>query len=156
MTNNGLPLTSRFYLDARWRVIASLWLLSFPWSTINVMASIGHSGLNLYRDVLSLSGFTLMLEELLNFMQHLWVASSILSISLFPLCHRYSDISCSLDGQEDPGGEIIGLVIWNSLPLSVRHSSSLSSFKSELKTHLSSFAYWSVVFFLLILLTHHQ
>ena len=40
------------------------------------------------------------------------------------------------------------------LPLSVRHSSSLSSFKSKLKTHLSS-EYWSGVFFLLSLPTHH-
>ena len=36
-------------------------------------------------------------------------------------------------------------MIWNSLPLSVRHSSSLSSFKSKLKTHFFSSAYWSVV-----------
>ena len=46
--------------------------------------------------------------------------------------------------------QYIGPVIWNSLPLSVssvRHSSSLSSFKSKLKTHLFSSAYWSVVFF---------
>ena len=34
-----------------------------------------------------------------------------------------------------------GPVIWNSLPLSVRHSSSLSSFKSKLKTHLLSSTY---------------
>ena len=34
-----------------------------------------------------------------------------------------------------------GPVIWNSLPLYVRHSSSLSSFKSKLKTHLFSSAY---------------
>ena len=34
-----------------------------------------------------------------------------------------------------------GPVFWNSLPLSVRHSSSLSSFKSKLKTHLFSSAY---------------
>ena len=37
--------------------------------------------------------------------------------------------------------QCIGSVIWNSLPLSVRHSSSLSSFKSKLKTHLFSSAY---------------
>ena len=37
--------------------------------------------------------------------------------------------------------------IWNSLPLSVRHSSSLSSFKSKLKTHHFSSASWSVIFF---------
>ena len=35
----------------------------------------------------------------------------------------------------------IGPVLWNSLPFSVRHSSSLSSFKSKLKTHLFSYAY---------------
>ena len=47
--------------------------------------------------------------------------------------------------------QYIGSVIWNSLPLSVRHSSSLSSFKSKLKTHLLSSTYWSVV-----LPIHHQ
>ena len=47
-----------------------------------------------------------------------------------------------------------GLLIWNSLPLSVKHSSSLSSFKSNLKTHHFSSAYWSVVFFLLIYSTN--
>ena len=35
----------------------------------------------------------------------------------------------------------IGPVIWNSLPFSVRHATSLSSFKSKLKTHLISSAY---------------
>ena len=34
-----------------------------------------------------------------------------------------------------------GPVLWNSLPLSVRHSSSLSSLKSKLKTHLFSSSY---------------
>ena len=34
-----------------------------------------------------------------------------------------------------------GPVIWNSLPLSVRHSSSLSSLRSKLKTHLLSSTY---------------
>ena len=47
--------------------------------------------------------------------------------------------------------QYIGPVLWNSLPLSVRHSSSFSSFKSKLKTHLFSSAYWSVV-----LPVHHQ
>ena len=47
--------------------------------------------------------------------------------------------------------QYIGPVIWNSLPLSVRHSSSLSSFKSKLKTHHFSSAYWSDV-----LPNHHQ
>ena len=37
--------------------------------------------------------------------------------------------------------QYIGPVLWNSLPFSVRHSSSLSSFKSKLKTHLFSSAY---------------
>ena len=37
--------------------------------------------------------------------------------------------------------QCIGPVIWNSLPLSFRHSSSLSSFKSKLKTHLLSSTY---------------
>ena len=46
--------------------------------------------------------------------------------------------------------QYIGPVLWNSLPLSVRHSSSLS-LKSKLKTHLFSSAYWSVV-----LPIHHQ
>ena len=45
----------------------------------------------------------------------------------------------------------IGPVIWNSLPLSVRHSFSLSSFTSELKTHLFPSAYRIFTFFLLIL-----
>src|SRR6056300_91499 len=31
--------------------------------------------------------------------------------------------------------------LWNSLPMSIRHSSSLASFKSELKTHLFKLAY---------------
>ena len=43
--------------------------------------------------------------------------------------------------------QYIGPVIWNSLPLSVRHSSSLSSFKQKLKTHLCSSAYLSAVLF---------
>ena len=47
--------------------------------------------------------------------------------------------------------QYIGPVLWSSIPLSVRHSSSLSSFKSKLKTHLFSSAYWSV-----ILPIHHQ
>ena len=37
--------------------------------------------------------------------------------------------------------QCIGPVLWNSLPLSVTHSSSLSSFKSKLKTHLLSSEY---------------
>ena len=37
--------------------------------------------------------------------------------------------------------QYIGLVIWNSLSFSVRHATSLSSFKSKLKTHLFSSAY---------------
>ena len=37
--------------------------------------------------------------------------------------------------------QYIGPVIWNSLSFSVRHATSLSSFKSKLKTHLFSFAY---------------
>ena len=37
--------------------------------------------------------------------------------------------------------QYIGPVIWNSLPVSVRHAMSLFSFKSKLKTHLFSFAY---------------
>ena len=37
--------------------------------------------------------------------------------------------------------QYIGPVIWNSLPFSVRHATSLSSFKSKLKTHLFSSAY---------------
>ena len=43
--------------------------------------------------------------------------------------------------------QYIGPVSWNSLPPSIRHSSSLSSFKPKLKTRLFSSAYWSVVFF---------
>ena len=49
--------------------------------------------------------------------------------------------------------QYIGPVLWNSLPLSVRHSSSLTSFKSKLKTHIFSSA--SIVFFLLILSLIH-
>ena len=37
--------------------------------------------------------------------------------------------------------QYIGPALWNSLPLSVRHSSLLSSFRSKLKTRLFSFAY---------------
>ena len=51
--------------------------------------------------------------------------------------------------------QYIRTVIWNSLPLSVRHSSSFSSFKSKLKTRLFSSANRAVVFFLLILPTRH-
>ena len=74
---------------------------------------------------------------------------SILSFPLFSLSLGYSDLPCSWDRQKDP-------VIWDTLPLPVRHSSLLSSFKSKLKTHLSSSAYCSVVFFRLILQTRHQ
>ena len=44
--------------------------------------------------------------------------------------------------------QYIGPVIWNSLSFSVRHAMSLSSFKSKLKTHLFSSAYWFLAFFL--------
>ena len=37
--------------------------------------------------------------------------------------------------------QYIGPVIWNSLSFSVRHATTLSSFKSKLKTHLFSSAY---------------
>ena len=37
--------------------------------------------------------------------------------------------------------QYIGPVIWNSLPFSIRHATSLSSFKPKLKTHLFSSAY---------------
>ena len=49
--------------------------------------------------------------------------------------------------------QYIGPVIWNSLPCSFRHSSSL---KSKLKTHLFSSAYWFVVFLLLLLPTYQM
>ena len=45
--------------------------------------------------------------------------------------------------------QYIGPVIWNSLSFSVRHATSLSFFKSKLKTHLLSSAYWFITFFLL-------
>ena len=45
--------------------------------------------------------------------------------------------------------QYIGPVIWNSLSFSVRHATSLSSFKSKLKTYLFSSAYWFLAFFLL-------
>ena len=48
--------------------------------------------------------------------------------------------------------QYIGPVIWNSLSFSVRHAMSLSFFKSKLKTHLFSSAYWFITFFLLFLL----
>ena len=38
--------------------------------------------------------------------------------------------------------QYIGPVIWNSLPFFVRHATSLSSFKSKLKIHLFSSAYY--------------
>ena len=41
----------------------------------------------------------------------------------------------------DRSFQYIGPVTWNSLPFSVRHATSLSSFKSKLKTHLFSSAY---------------
>ena len=37
--------------------------------------------------------------------------------------------------------QYIGPVIWNTLSVSVRHATTLSSFKSKLKTHLFSSAY---------------
>ena len=46
-------------------------------------------------------------------------------------------------------------VICNSLPLSVRHSPSLTSFTLKMKTHLFSSANRSAVFFLLILPTSY-
>ena len=45
--------------------------------------------------------------------------------------------------------QYIGPVIWNSLSFSVRHATSLSSFKSKVKTHFFSSAYWFLAFFLL-------
>ena len=45
--------------------------------------------------------------------------------------------------------QYIGPVIWNSLSFSVRHATSLSSFKSKLKTNLFSSACWFLAFFLL-------
>ena len=45
--------------------------------------------------------------------------------------------------------QYIGPVMWNSLSFSVRHATTLSSFKSKLKTHLFSSAYWFLAFFLL-------
>ena len=45
--------------------------------------------------------------------------------------------------------QYIGPVIWNSLPVSVRHTSSLCYFKSKLKTHLFS----SLIFFFLLICT---
>ena len=50
---------------------------------------------------------------------------------------------------EERSFQYIGPVIWNSLPFSVTHATSLSSFKSKLKTYLFSSAYWSIIFFLL-------
>ena len=44
--------------------------------------------------------------------------------------------------------QYIGPVIWNSLSFSVRHATSLSSFKSKLKTHLFSSAYRFLAVFL--------
>ena len=45
--------------------------------------------------------------------------------------------------------QYIGPVIWNSLSFSVRHATTLSTFKSKLKTHLFSSAYWFLALFLL-------
>ena len=50
--------------------------------------------------------------------------------------------------------QYIGPVLWNSLTVSVRRSSSLTSFISHLETHLFSSA--SIIFFLLISQTRHQ
>ena len=54
-----------------------------------------------------------------------------------------SDLPCSHGGQKDPWGEILSRHRTCDLELSfsVRHLSSCSSFKSELKTHLFSSAY---------------
>ena len=92
------------------------------------------------------------LSELL----HLYSPSGTAPPYLSELLHLHSP-SCSLHSAADTGifrvprmgrrtlGErsfqYIGHVLWNSLPLSVRHSSSLSSFKSKLKTHLFSCEY---------------
>ena len=46
--------------------------------------------------------------------------------------------------------QYIRAVIWNSLPFSVMYATSVSSFKSKLKTQLLSSAYWFVVFFPLL------
>ena len=82
---------------------------------------------------------------------------------LSELLHLYSP-SCSLRSASDTrifsvprvcrtfgerSFQYIGPVIWNSLPFSVRHATSFSTFKSKLKTHLFSSAYWFLAFFLL-------
>ena len=92
----------------------------------------------------------------LSELRHLYSPSGTAPPYLSELRHLYSP-SRSLRSASDtrifrvPGmgrrtlGErslqYIGPVLWNSLPLPVRHLSSLSSFKSELKTHLFSSAY---------------
>ena len=66
-----------------------------------------------------------------------------------------SNVLRSQDGQEDHVGYILSIRRTCDLEI----SSSLcqaSSFKSKPKTHLFSFAYWYVIFFLPILPTHHQ
>ena len=71
------------------------------------------------------------------------VASPLFSFSLSSFSLRYSDFPCPKGVQEDSWGEILSVYRTCHLELSfsVRHATSLSSFKSKLKTHLFSSAY---------------
>ena len=88
----------------------------------------------------------------LHLMTQIWLWSDLCS---------WPGVKCQglvlMDGQENPGGEIQRSDLWSgTLFLSLSGILFHSSFKSKMKTHLFSFAYWFVVFFLLILPTHHQ
>ena len=77
------------------------------------------------------------------------VASFIFVFSLSSFSLGYSGFPCPKGVREDPWGEVLTIhrtVIWNFLPLCVRHASSLFSFRSKLKAHFFS----SCRFFLLI------
>ena len=89
-----------------------------------------------------LDGLTLIIRSMNT--DHLYTPCSLHSASDTPIfCVPRLDRR-TLGGKSF---QYTGPVIWNSLPLSVRHSSSLSSFKQKLKTHLCSSAYLSAVLF---------
>ena len=79
------------------------------------------------------SNFFLTLHSPSFFLKDLFAQPRILASSVF--------LGWAERALGDRPFQCIAPVLWNSLPLSVRHSSSLSSFKSDLKTHLFSCAY---------------
>ena len=77
------------------------------------------------------------------------VASPLFSFSFSSFGLRYSDFPCPKGVQEDSWGEILSVYRTCHLELllsfSVRHATSLSSFKSKLKTHLLIYHFLSSV-----------